>query len=273
MVANTIQSSSSGRVGPELNLTSLQMMTDSSSLFSLYTESNQEDSEDNVENDSLDEYGPVADSGVSEAGSQVSEEPSEVSTISVSEEIKKFQRDINTVATENTKFFTWKQQRVGQVSRHSGSEENLRGGEDVGAKRKLSYSSSSSSSPDETGELEVVSSQYSDKEVTVLGLPEEIPPNLVVKGPNFKQNFASDRSRQIQPSSHVAPSYLPSGEATETVGNINHDNTEELSDEDEDEVPALPSVKTLTNKFQAFSCNINQEKVKVSQKLFSQQRL
>ena len=102
-------------------------MTDSSSLFSPDIENNREDSEDNVESDSLDEDGPVADSGVSEAGSQVSEEPSEVSTISVSEEIKKFQRDINTVATENTKFFTWKQQRVGQVRRHSGSSENLRG--------------------------------------------------------------------------------------------------------------------------------------------------
>ena len=141
--------------------------------------------------------------------------------------------------------------------------------DDAGSKRKLSYSSSNSSCPEEASEVEVVSSQYSDKEVTVLGLPEEVPPNLVVKAPNFKQNFAPDRSRQIQPSSHVAPSYLPSGEATETGGNVNTDNTEELSGEDEDEVPALPSVKTLTNKFQAFSCNINQEKVKVRNRSLS----
>ena len=102
-------------------------MTDSSSLFSPDIENNREDSEDNLESDSLDEDGPVADSGVSEAGSQVSEEPSEVSTISVSEEIKKFQRDINIVASENSKFFTWKQQRAVQLRQNSGSAENLRG--------------------------------------------------------------------------------------------------------------------------------------------------
>ena len=86
---------------------------------SLFSESPQESSEDNMEEESLDEYGPVADSGVSEVGSvrsQLSEEPEELSTISVSEEIKKFQRDINTVATENSKFFTWKQKRSEQGS-------------------------------------------------------------------------------------------------------------------------------------------------------------
>ena len=103
-------------------------MTDSS-LFSPDTETNQESEEDNVDSDSLDDYGPVPDSGVSELGSQVSEDPqNEVpSTISVSEEIKKFQRDINIVASENSKFFTWKQQRAVQLRQNSGSAENLRG--------------------------------------------------------------------------------------------------------------------------------------------------
>ena len=49
------------------------MMTESS-LLSPYSESTHESSEDNLDNDSLDEEGPVADSGVSEAGSQLSEE-------------------------------------------------------------------------------------------------------------------------------------------------------------------------------------------------------
>ena len=143
----------------------------------------------------------------------------------------------------------------------------------MGSKRKLSYSSSNSSSPEDASEQELLHSRYSDKEVTVLGLPEEVPPNLVVRGPNLKHNFAPDRSRQIQPSSHVAPSYLPTGETTETGENVDHDDTEELSAEEEDQVPALPSVKTLTNKFQTISCNVNKEKVKVSQTVFSHQRL
>ena len=101
-----------------------------------FTDSPQESSEDNLENDSLDEFGPVAggDSGVSEVGSQMSEEVgSEVTTVSVSEEIKKFQREINTVATENSRFFTWKQQRAGQLRQLSVSSENLsvRGGPDL----------------------------------------------------------------------------------------------------------------------------------------------
>ena len=113
---------------------------------------------------------------------------------------------------------------------------------------------------------------YADKEVTVLGLPEEIPPNLVVRATNQSQqqnvNVATERSRQIQPSSHVAPSYLPSGESTEIPLDEDKEETEDLSDEDEDDaVPALPSVKTLTNKFQAFSCRTSPSKpsVKVSQ--------
>ena len=101
--------------------------------ISPFTESPQESSEDNLENDSLDEFGPAAaDSGVSEVGSQMSEEVGgpEVTSVSVSEEIKKFQREINSVATENSRFFTWKQQRAGQLRQFSVSSENLsvRGG-------------------------------------------------------------------------------------------------------------------------------------------------
>ena len=97
---------------------------------------------------------------------------------------------------------------------------------------------------------------YSDKEVTVLGIPEEIPDNLVVKNDsiNFNCASASERSRQIQPSSHVAPSYLPNGDIIDdyTVDNYD-DNNEDHADDEDDEVPALPSVKLLTNKFQSIA--------------------
>ena len=97
---------------------------------------------------------------------------------------------------------------------------------------------------------------YSDKEVTVLGIPEEIPENPVVKNDSIHFNCASasERSRQIQPSSHVAPSYLPNGDIIDdyTVDNYD-DNNEDHADDEDDEVPALPSVKLLTNKFQSIS--------------------
>ena len=99
-----------------------------STLISSFTDSPQESSEDNLEDDSLEEFEPAvgADSGVSEVGSEMSGEAGpEVATVSVSEEIKKFQRDINSVATENSRFFTWKQQRAGQLRQFSVSSENL----------------------------------------------------------------------------------------------------------------------------------------------------
>ena len=88
------------------------------SIFSPYeTAVHSRESDDNDLDDSLDQDeddgGVVPDSGVSEAGSQTSEEAvSEVSTVSVSEEIKKFQKEINSMAVENSRYFKWKQQRA-----------------------------------------------------------------------------------------------------------------------------------------------------------------
>ena len=93
----------------------------------------------------------------------------------------------------------------------------------------------------------------SDKEITILGIPKERPNLLFVKRENVHVNCANgnERSRQIQPSSHVAPSYLPNGEATDGLTDDNCDDSEkEAGEEDDDEVPALPSVRMLTNKFQ-----------------------
>ena len=96
---------------------------------------------------------------------------------------------------------------------------------------------------------------YSDKEVTVLGIPEEIPQNLFVKRENVHVNCASgsERSRQIQPSSHVAPSHLPNGDVTEESTADDYDDNEDQADDEDDEVPALPSVRLLTNKFQTIA--------------------
>ena len=210
---------------------------------SLYTISSYSDnlskasSEENLE-DSLEEECCVGDSGVSEGdgGSQASEPASESSSaVSVSEEIRRFQQEINAVAVENVKFFQWKQQRVGPGGRLTG-EEQL-----VAAPRP------SLAAHQEAGEQEVV---------TVLGLPEEVPPSLTVRPPpNGYYNVSSQRGRQIQPSSHVAPSFLPGGETVEEgeAGVVGAGSDGEEDGEDEAEVPALPSVKLLTTRFQALS--------------------
>ena len=76
------------------------------SIFSPYEDRSKDSSEENLD-DSLDDGGTVPDSGVSEAGSQMSEDvPSEASTISVSDEIRRFQKEINSVAVENSKFWS-----------------------------------------------------------------------------------------------------------------------------------------------------------------------
>ena len=92
------------------------------SIFSPYEDRSKDSSEENLD-DSLDDGGTVPDSGVSEAGSQMSEDvPSEASTISVSDEIRRFQKEINSVAVENSKFFKWKQQRSPSTKLLSSSE-------------------------------------------------------------------------------------------------------------------------------------------------------
>ena len=202
----------------------------------------------------LDDGGTVPDSGVSEAGSQGSEDTavSEVSTVSVSDEIRRFQKEINTVAVENSKFFKWKQQRTPSKL----SSENLIKDVDEsvnveGYTNRQSQNQIQHSSGDSSKRV-----SYSEKEVTVLGIPEEIPSHLFVRNDNVQiqyNNYSMERSRQIQPSSHVAPSHLPNGDITEDYTVDNYDDNDDQADDEDDEVPALPSVKLLTNKFQSIN--------------------
>ena len=78
--------------------------------------SGESSSEEQLE-DSLDEIA-MMDSGISEVSS-------EVSTVSVSEEIKRFQQEINAVAVENVKYPSWKQQRLGEKTRSASSGESF----------------------------------------------------------------------------------------------------------------------------------------------------
>ena len=209
-------------------------------------DSSEENLDDGFDNDIDDDAMTVPDSGVSEAGSHLSEDvPSEVSTISVTDEIRRFQKEINIVAVEKSKFFKWKKDRT--LSKNGLSSESL-------SKETTKTQFDKADHIQESKDYEDHDS-VSDKEITVLGITKERPNLLFVKRENAHVNCANgnERSRQIQPSSHVPPSYLPNGETTDglTADNGN-DSEKEAGDEDidDDEVPALPSVRMLTNKFQ-----------------------
>ena len=108
------------------------------SIFSPHEIHHRRDSSEENLDDSLDddEGGTVPDSGVSEAGSQLSEDcvSSEVSTVSVTEEIRRFQKEINSVAVENSKFFKWKQERTPSKLRLSSEDISKEGKSKVDGK-------------------------------------------------------------------------------------------------------------------------------------------
>ena len=221
-------------------------------------DSSVENLDDSLDIDNDDDAGTIPDSGVSvsEAGSLLSEDvPSEVSTISVTDEIRRFQREINTVAVENSRYFKWKKERT---PRKTGlSLENLSNEVPKIQFEKTDHIQESNVYEDEHEQpgrniSTRKSVSYSDKEITCLSTPEENPHIFFPKPENGLVNCSSgsERSRQIQPSTHVPPSYLPNGEATEELNANDYDDNEEHADDEDDEVPALPSVRLLTSKFQ-----------------------
>ena len=219
-------------------------------------EIDQHERDSSVENldDSLDidndDTATIPDSGVSEAGSLLSEDvPSEVSTISVTDEIRRFQREINTVAVENSRFFKWKKERTPSKLRLS--LENL-----SNEAPKIQFEESNVYEDEHEHSGRNVSTRKSvscsDKEISRLDISEENPHIFFPKSENVLVNCSngSERSRQIQPSTHVPPSYLPNGEATEELNEDDYDDNEEHADDEDSDVPALPSVRMLTSKFQ-----------------------
>lgn len=215
-----------------------------------------ENLDDSLDIDNDDDAGTIPDSGVSEAGSLLSEDvPSEVSTLSVTDEIRRFQREINTVAVESSRFFKWKKERT--PKKKGLSLENLSNEVPKLQIEKTDLIQVSNVHEDEHEQSgRNVSTRksvsYYDREITSPSTPEENPHILFPKPENVLVNCSSgsERSRQIQPSTHVPPSYLPNGEATEELNADEYDDNVEHADDENDEVPALPSVRLLTSKFQ-----------------------
>ena len=225
----------------------------------------------------MEEHGMPGDrdSGLSTEGSQQSEPPEEeLMTISVSQEVKRFQQEINKVAIENTRFHHWKKTRAPlgslqsqhTVARRSASFESL-----VEVANPMLDSRSSSNSREEqpppclpprsrfTSQDSLLAApalpprsktskrvSYAPQEATVLGSPPES--NLML---DLHNKSLERRQRQIFPGTHMAPSEPPTEEEREP-GQEKEEGEGALREEESGE-PVLPSVRQLASRFQVSS--------------------
>ena len=215
------------------------------------------------------------DSGLSTEGSQQSEPPEEeLMTISVSQEVKRFQQEINKVAIENTRFHHWKKTRapVGPlhsqhtVARRSASFESLVEVANPMLDPKISSIREEQPPPclpprsKFTSQDSLLSApalpprsktskrvSYAPQEATVLGSPPDS--NLV----DLHNKSLERRQRQIFPSTHMAPNEPPAEEERELAGKEEEHKKVALREE-ENEEPVLPSVRQLASRFQVFVC-------------------
>ena len=155
--------------------------------------------------DSLEEF-PMQDSGISEVSS-------EVSTVSVSEEIKRFQDEITKAGEEKHKFQSWKHQRTGERIRRESMGQICLGSEYSGPPcippRGVPITAPTIPSKMKNAPKSV---SYAKHEATVLGM-------LVIEtrqtGPGISGDCSAERSRQIEPSSYEAPAEPPGADNTE----------------------------------------------------------
>ena len=226
----------------------------------------------------MEEHGMPGDrdSGLSTEGSQQSEPPEEeLMTISVSQEVKRFQQEINKVAIENTRFHHWKKTRapVGSlqsqhtVVRRSASFESLVetqvGNPMLDSKReeqpppclppRSRFTSQDSllaapALPPRSKTSKRVS--YAPQEATVLGSPPDS--NLVL---DLHNKSLERRQRQIFPGTHMAPSEPPAEEEREPA---QKGDEERVSREEECGEPVLPSVRQLASRFQVIFLLLHQ---------------
>ena len=119
------------------------------------------------------------------------------------------------------------------------------------------FSPSTTTLDDNKTDATTTRAERREKEVMVFGDPEEMISNtLTVRSDSYNYNCASlEKPRQIQPSSHMAPSHLPNGDTIvhhdDYVDDHGADNDDD--EEEDDVVPALPSVKVLTDKFHSIT--------------------
>ena len=199
-------------------------------------------------------------------------------TISVSQEVKRFQQEINKVAIENTRFHHWKKTRapVGPlhsqhtVARRSASFESLVEVANPMLDPKISSIREEQPPPclpprsKFTSQDSLLSApalpprsktskrvSYAPQEATVLGSPPDS--NLV----DLHNKSLERRQRQIFPSTHMAPNEPPAEEERELAGKEEEHKKVALREE-ENEEPVLPSVRQLASRFQVIFLLLHQ---------------
>ena len=165
----------------------------------------------------------------------------EMTTLSVAEEIRKLQKEINKVAGENVQFPAWKQQRAG-ARQNKENKEMIKEIKSKDENKNRSLNEKHIATLEEPKKKKV---SYPENEVTVFTFTEEAPNSLVVI-PEMNKNRIS--SRQINPGLHTAPADPPA--AVNDHLNMKHTDDSKIVDKDDSEdVPVLPSVKELANIF------------------------
>ena len=203
----------------------------------------------------------------------------QVAKSSVLEGIQLFQHEINKVAVDNVKFPKWKQQRARRKTLTVSVVSLIDSGSDSSHAKPLHFPlrrnilskdlSPPELPPKERNVTKRVS--YAKNEVTVFGSQEELC--------NFKPapktfvNHSLKRSRQIHPNSYFAPEDPPPTDSSDldSRGNtiqkpVIHNIETESEEEDDEQVPVLPSVKQLANRFQTLK-TVESKPKKISNKV------
>ena len=190
------------------------------------------------------------DSGVSTEGSHVSEAlgEDELPTISVVQEVRRFQQEINKVAIANTLYHSWKKSRlvVGSLQlqalrRSTSLESSLDCDLEEAPCLPPRYAAATSQEsllqppalPPKARAHKRVS--YAPQEATVLGAEQST---------GYNNRSLERGQRQLLPSTHMAPR-APPGEELDMA-----DEDEFEEGENEQEEPVLPSVRQLASRFQ-----------------------
>ena len=173
----------------------------------------------------------------------------EVPALSVAEEIRKIQQEINKVGVENGKYLARKQQRPGGEERQEPMNKEMNNYQPQKLHQQgqsvLQHTIAGPELPKRKNVSKKVS--YAKNEVTVFTFTEEAANSLTVI-PEMTNNRSS--SHQINPAKHIAPAYPPTAGGYDL--NLKHtEDTKSDADNDTEYVPVLPSVKLLATKFQA----------------------
>ena len=161
-------------------------------------------------------------------------------TISVSEEIKRFQQEINKVSDENVNFPSWKKERLG-LNVKSESVNCLK-----------------NSRIDSPPDLPPKKTSGSQESIKAPQLPRKSNKCVENQGKPLR---SLERAQKIQPKPHTVQTKLITIDKLDVTNRIDSDGQHNVSDDpiEEECVPVLPSVKKLANKFQIMQENENKQ--------------